>query len=74
VKEPRRATRRRVQASPTKNKHPHRGRPKARDDHSRGRWERGSRRTAYERGRRVTAGQPEPAERRRSVSRRTSGG
>jgi len=68
VNDPRRAARPRTQAPPVKNKRPHRGRPKARDDHSRGRWERGSRRTAYERRRRVTAGQPKPAEQRRFVS------
>ncbi len=35
-----------MQAPAAKNKHPHRGRPKAREDHSQGRRKRGSRRTA----------------------------
>ena len=35
-----------MQAPAAKNKHPHRGRPKAREDHSQGRRKRGSLRTA----------------------------
>ena len=43
------------------------GRPPARDDRSRGRREGGSRRAAYERGRRGTGWPPDPAEQRRPV-------
>ena len=43
------------------------GRPPARDDRSRGRREGGSRRAAYERGRRGTGWPPDPTEQRRPV-------
>ena len=43
------------------------GRPPARDDRSRGRREGGSRRAAYERGRRGPGWPPDPAEQRRPV-------
>ena len=49
------------------NKHPPQGRPKAREDRSRGRRESGSRRAAYELRRQGTGRHPDPAEQRRPV-------
>lgn len=72
----RRAERTRMRARPAErlpvrgsaqNKHSRRGRPLARGDRSHGRRERGSRRAAYERGRRGTDWHPDPAEQRRPV-------
>lgn len=66
-KDLRRAACQRTHMRPIKNEGSHRGRPKARADHSRGRSGHGSRRAEYERRRRGTRWRADPAEQRQPV-------